>query len=141
MGLISDQGDTANFYPNGFWRYATEDDTFGPIYVRGINGFVGIEESETASSITYAKAQPLSKDIAGEVSWTNHAGAETPWFDTRYEQMDEVSVYVLAPSRASEYSGSIVVATETVILENGAVDIFSQASAAIALCILSLNLF
>jgi len=65
--------------------------------VRGINGFVGIEESETASSITYAKAQPLSKDIAGEMSWTNHAGEETPYFDNRYEKWDEVSVFVLAP--------------------------------------------
>ena len=138
MGLISDQGDTANFYPNGFWRYATEDDTFGPIYVRGINGFVGIEESETASSITYAKAQPLSKDIAGEMSWTNHAGDEFTNFDTRYEKMDEVSVFVVAPQPSDGYT---IVATETAILENGAVDIFSQASAAIALCILSLNLF
>jgi len=97
IGLIGPDGDVSFPLENETWGYLTEADTWGPRYVRGINGFVGIEEGKTASSITYAKAQPLSKDIAGEMSWTNHAGEETPYFDNRYEKWDEVSVFVLAP--------------------------------------------
>jgi len=64
------------------------------------------------------------------------------WYDARYEKGDTVTVWSIIPhpinSAASPIMGHD---SEEVELINSAVDIFSQASAAIVLCILSLNLF
>jgi len=59
------------------------------------------------------------------------------WYDARYEKGDTVYVWVVAKAE----DAYPLTRRAGVTLENGAVDMFTQASAAIALCILSLNLF
>jgi len=59
------------------------------------------------------------------------------WYDARYEKDDTVSVWVVSKL----FSAYLLLEQADATLTNGAADMFTQASAAIALCILSLNLF
>jgi len=110
----------------------------GDMYVSGINTFTDIEESRSQTTITYVKAQPLSKEVAGVMSCPDDLGCDTTdWYDARYEKGDTVTMWVITP-----ISGGFGWLGETTAeLTEGAVDILTQASAAIALCLLSLNLF
>ena len=60
---------------------------------------------------------------------------EHEWYDARYEKGDTVYVWVVAKA------GDAYPLSNMAEVTLGAVDMFTQASAAIALCILSLNLF
>ena len=66
---------------------------------------------------------------------------EHEWYDVRYEEGDTVGVYAMSPVQAEGMYGSHLVNYVQVELTNSAMDIFTQASATVALCILSLNLF
>ena len=109
----------------------------------GINTFYDIEESKTPSDWIVAKAQPLSKEIAGSMSYCpDPLNCDHEWYDARYEKGETVTVWAIIPYPVDGGASPIVsYDNQRVELINSAVDIFSQASAAIALCILSLNLF
>jgi len=108
-------------------------------YIPGITGFANLIDIRTDKFSVYVKAQPLSKDIAGEMSCPEDADCDYTWYDARYEVGDTVSVWVVSTGAPGEAVSRPYGQTEVTL--EGAVDIFTQATATIALCILSLNLF
>ena len=107
-------------------------------YIPGITGFANLIPYRTDKFSVYVKAQPVENAQDGVFSCP-HDDCDYTWYDARYEVDQTVTVWVVSTGAPGEAVSRLYGKTEVTL--EGAVDIFTQATATIALCILSLNLF